>query len=249
MARILPLGWTWSLALILTAPSSLRAQGAVPAARDVIARHVEAVGGKAALERVRSRKVWARHEVRAKRLNGTLELYAARPDKRVLKIEYPGEGARVTGYDGTIGWTKNPGESWKQVRGSDLDELRDDSIFDFDLHPDTFYRSITSVDVSRFENRECYRLHVVSRTGREWEEYYDVQTGLFAGRVFRRVTTTGDVTVRVVATRYQPYEGIRLPGRLSIRSAGVEQIVTVIRVEHNRVDASVFEPPTGVRPN
>ena len=84
-------------------------------------------------------------------------------------------------------------------------------------------------------------LQLVSRTGRVREEYYDVETGLFAGQVFRRATAQGDVTVRIIASKYQLYDGIRIPSRLSIRSAGVEQIVTVIGVEHNRVNASVFE--------
>jgi hypothetical protein len=33
---------------------------------------------------------------------------------------------------------------------------------------------------------------------------------------------------------------VRLPKRLSIRSGGVEQVVTVLEVKHNRVDPSAF---------
>jgi hypothetical protein len=238
---VTPRSWSLLLALALIAPGPRSAQTSLPTAREVIARHVAAVGGEAVLQRTHSRKVWAHYEIPARRLRGSLELYTARPDKRLLKVELPGQGTDVTGYDGARGWTKKPAEALKAVVGPELEQLRDESVFDFDLHPDSLYRSMTVVEKSRFENRECWLLQLVSRTGRVREEYYDVETGLFAGQVFRRATAQGDVTVRIIASKYRLYDGIRIPSRLSIRSAGVEQIVTVIGVEHNRVNASVFE--------
>lgn len=219
----------------------------LPTGREVIRKHVEAVGGEAALLHVTSRYVWARYEFPARRLRGTVELFAARPNRRVLKIEYPDMGTEVTGFDGTVGWTSKPGEPVHLVDGADLAQLRDESIFDFDLHPDSAFRSIETLDAVDFQGRRCYRVQLLSVTGRQWWEYYDIDTGLFAGNLFRRQTSRGAITVMTVVSDYHAFDGVRLPTKLSIRAAGTEEVVTVVRVRDNQVDPSVFEAPRQLR--
>lgn len=235
------------LCLTMMAARQRAVHRSVPTAREVILRHVAAVGGESALRGVRSRYIWARYEFPARRLRGTLELFAARPNKRVLKIQYPDLGTEVTGFDGTIGWTVKPGEPVKAVEGAELALLRDESVFDFDLHPDSVFRSLTVLDAVDFQGHQCYRLQLLSVTGRQWWEYYDVATGLFAGNLFRQETSKGPVTVVTVTADYRPFDGVRLPTKLTIRAAGVEESVTIIRVRHDQVDETVFLPPRQLR--
>ncbi|HKW47091.1 MAG TPA: hypothetical protein VJN70_06585 [Gemmatimonadaceae bacterium] len=243
--------WRQAAALSGVALAAMRAAPArssdLPTAREVIQRHVAAIGGEAAVKAITSRYVWARYEYPARRLRGSLELYAARPNKRLLKIEYPDLGTEVTGFDGKIGWTSKPGEAARPVEGADLALLRDQSVFDFDLHPDSSFRSMTTVDSTDFQGHRCYRLRLVSITGRQWLEYYDIVTGLFVGNMFRQETEQGPITVVTVVSDYRPFDGVRLPTRLSIRAAYVERIVTVVRVRDNQVDASVFDAPPKLR--
>ncbi|HKO16304.1 MAG TPA: hypothetical protein VJU87_08695 [Gemmatimonadaceae bacterium] len=241
-------------AAALAAPSApttaRRAQGGgapLPDAREVIRRHVEAVGGERLLRKIQSRYVWARYEFPARQLHGTVEVFTARPDKRIVKVEYPDLGTEITAYDGTTGWTSKPGERPKRLNGAALAQLRDQSQFDFDLHPDSLFRSIATMDVGDFEGRPCYRLRLVSTTGRQWFEYYDVQSGLFAGNVFPQETDGGPVTVKTIVSDYQPIEGIRVPMKLVIRAAGVEEDVKVMRVRENQVDGAVFALPPALR--
>ena len=233
-----------ALAAMRTAPPR---PSELPTAREIIQRHVAAIGGEEAVRAIKSRYVWARYDYPARRLHGSLELYAARPNKRLLKIEYPELGTEVTGYDGRVGWTSKPGEPVRAVEGADLALLRDESIFDFDLHPDSAFRSITTVDSADFQGHHCYRLRLVSVTGRQWFEYYEIQTGLFTGNMFRQETEKGPVTVVTVVSDYRPFDGVRVPTRLSIRAAYVEQVVTVVRVRDNQVEASVFDAPPKLR--
>jgi hypothetical protein len=235
---------TLTLAALRVAPVR---PATLPTAREVIQRHVAAIGGEDAIMAIKSRYVWARYEYPARRLHGTLELYAARPNKRLLKIEYPDMGTEITGFDGKIGWKSKPGEPVQPVEGADLALLRDQSVFDFDLHPDSAFRSMTVMDSADFQGHHSYRLRLVSVTGRQWFEYYDVQTGLFVGNTFRQETERGPVTVVTVVSDYRPFDGVRLPTRLSIRAAYVEQVVTVVRVRNNQVDASVFDAPPKLR--
>src|SRR5262245_47860299 len=110
---------------LLPSPPSL------PAARDVIRRHIDAIGGAEALSRVRSRYIRASYEIPARRLRGSVEVYAARPNKRLIKVMYPEIGAETSAFDGVRGWTIAATGRVKAVTAKQLLELRDQSVFDF----------------------------------------------------------------------------------------------------------------------
>ena len=217
----------------------------VPTGRDVVNRHVEMIGGRDALMKLHSRHVWATFEIPGERIRGTIEIFAARPHKRVLRVTQADAGTTVTGFDGETAWKKEPSKSAVTIRGRELAQVQDDAVYDFDLHADADVAMLQNLGPVRWEGRECYRLRVASRSGREWTEYYDVGTGLFAGSESRRETDKGQVTVRTVIAGYRSYDGVKLPSALSLRSGGVEQTIKVIRVRHNSVSDAVFVPPAG----
>lgn len=220
----------------------------LPSALEIIKRHINAVGGEEAVLRIRSRSVWARYEYPSRQLRGTVQIYAARPNKRIIKIEYPDVGTEVTGFDGTAGWSATPGTSSRLVSGPELAQLRDESEFDIAPGRDTVFRSIETLDASEFEGRPCYRLRIVSTTERTWFEYFDVATGLFAGSLSQHVTPRGPVSTKLIVSDYRPVDGVLFPYRFTFRTGGVEEIVTIVRVEHNTVAPSVFELPQRLRP-
>jgi hypothetical protein len=220
---------------------------ALPPAGDVIRRHIEAIGGRGAILKLHSRYVWARFELPARRLSGTMQIYAARPNRRLVKMEYPDLGTRVIGFDGEKGWVAEPGGKPVLIHTKELAQLRDESVFDFDLHEDKDFKSIETVERTGFEGRQCYKLRLVSASFRESFEFYDLATGLFAGSILRRETEKGPVTVKTAVSKYKAFDGVRLPARIKLRYAGTEEVITVISVKHNRVDPSVFELPSRLR--
>lgn len=217
----------------------------LPRAWEVIERHLEASGGRAALQRLSSRDVWARYEIPARRLRGELRVLSARPDRLLIKTEYPELGTAVTGFDGTTGWSIEPGSRPTPITDGALADLHADAVFD--RYDEDNLVSAETVDEGDFEGRRCVRLRIVRVPGRESFEYFDVITALFAGSVARRETGKGPVTMRTVVSRYESSDGVRLPHQLRIRTAGVEEIITVMRVTHNGVDPGVFRPPASVR--
>jgi hypothetical protein len=218
----------------------------VPTGREVVNRHVEMIGGHAALMKLHSRHVWATFEIPGERIRGTIEIFAARPNKRVLRVTQTDAGTTITGFDGRTAWKKEPSKSAVAIRGRELAQVQDDAVYDLDLHADANVALLQNRGTVRWEGRECYELRVGSRSGREWTEYYDVATGLFAGSESRRETDKGQVTLRTVIAGYRSYDGVRLPSALSLRSGGVEQTIKVMRVRHNTVADAVFVPPPGV---
>jgi hypothetical protein len=227
--------------------SASRTFAQLPSAREVIKRHVDAVGGAEALARVTSRYIWAGYEIPARHVRGSVEVFAARPNKRVIKLAYPEIGAEVTGFDGTRGWTVAASGTAKPVVGAQLFELRDQSVFDFDSHADSLFRAIETVEETEFDGRTCYRLRLISITQREWSEYYDRATGLFAGSFAPHDTEKGRVTVKTVVRDYAVFNGVRLPTRITLSTAGVDEVIRVRTVKTNTVSSSEFELPRSLR--
>ena len=220
----------------------------LPAARDVIRRHVDAVGGEGAIARISSRYVWAAYEVPSRHLRGSVEVFAARPNKRVIKVQYPDVGAEISGFDGVRGWTVSGTGTAKLVSSRQLIELRDQSVFDFDVHADSLFRSMETVEETDFEGHRCLKLRLTSVLQRTWYEFYDLKTGLFAGSIAPHETDLEPVTLKTVVEEYGIFSGVRVPTRITLRAAGIEEIIKVRDVKSNEVSGAKFELPPKLRP-
>src|SRR5688572_19794469 len=84
-------------------PPTAAAPASLPSARSVIDRHVAAIGGRAAVLGHSSTRATGEFSVVAAGMKGTLEVFAAKPDKSLVKINIPGVGNVVEAYNGTHG--------------------------------------------------------------------------------------------------------------------------------------------------
>ena len=232
-------------ALSQTPAKSGGRQAPLPAGWEVIDRHLAAAGGRAAFLKLSSRDVWARYEIPARRLRGELRVFSARPDRLVIRTEYPELGVAETGFVESVGWTTEPGSRPTLLKGGALADLHADAIFD--RYDEENLLSAETVGFADFEGRLCVKLRVVRVPGRESTEYFDTATGLFAGSVARRDTDKGQITMVTAVSRYEPTDGVLLPRLIRIRAGGVEQIVTIMRVVHNNVNRSIFAVPPKLR--
>ncbi|HVF38436.1 MAG TPA: hypothetical protein VM939_00960 [Gemmatimonadaceae bacterium] len=162
-----------------------------------------------------------------------------------MRTEYPELGQAVMGFNGSVGWTTEPGSRPTVVRDGALGDLHADALFD--RYDEENLVSAETVGFANFDGRRCVQLKIVRVPGRESTEYFDMATGLFAGSTQPRATDKGAVTRRTVVSDYRTSDGIKLPRRIQITVAGVKTIVKVIKITHNRVDPAVFAPPSSLR--
>jgi len=142
-------------------------------AKQIISRYVEAVGGKGALEKIRSRVATGTVEL-PMGLNGTVEVYEASPNRTSVIMNLKGFGILQTAFDDNGSWAQDPVRGY--MRLSDLPSTGD-----------TFHRELQllrEVNSMRFERKEkvaaedCFVLmqtigsHVIQRL------YFSVLTGL-----------------------------------------------------------------------
>ena len=239
-------------ALVIVLPEAVvtpdvRAQEALPSGRDIVSRHIKAIGGEAAFASVSSIRIRGRLEIPAQKIAGDLEVLTARPAKVVYRVTVPSIGRIENGYDGTIGWSVSPVAGPELLAGRQLSEAADDALFDGPLHPPGHVRELVTVARTDFDGRSAYKVRVVFNSGNEQMEYFDTTTGLQIGSEAARATPQGVVQTVNILRNYQKFGPLMHAATFIQRALGFEQIVTVTSCEYNTVPAAAFEPPAEVR--
>jgi hypothetical protein len=242
VAAVLP-----AVTLAQEGEASVATAVSLPPAMQLRERHIEAVGGRAALERYQSSHAVGQFQVPSQGLHGTLEVFAAAPSKLLVKIDIPGIGLVRNGYDGEVGWTINPAMGPMVMDGLRLDQMRQQADFRGLLHLERYVVSGETVEESEFAGRLCYRVKIVTKWDEEYSEFFDKETGLLAGSIRTQDSPMGAIEVTTVLRDWQDFGGIKAPTKVVQQLLGQEQMFVIEQVEYDTVDAAVFELPNEIR--
>jgi hypothetical protein len=222
-------------------------QDALPAARDVIARHVTAIGGETAFRAVRSVHAKGRLEIPAQGIGGDFELFAARPARLLYRAVIPGIGRIESGYNGTIGWALSPISGPELLTGRQLSEAADDAWFDGPLHGPDHMRAAETLGKVEFDGHQAYKLRVTLTSGQDEIEYFDTDSGFQLGSEASRATPQGIVPTVNVTRNYRKFGALMQATTFVQRALGLEQVVTITSCEYDTVTDATFDPPADVR--
>jgi hypothetical protein len=242
-----PVGAERQAAQAQTPPQGSAQPAELPAAREVLDRHLKAIGGSEAILARSSSHAVGTIEVPASGLKGTIELFQAKPNRSLMRTSVAGLGDIQEGFNGTIGWMISPITGPLLLQGKQLEQRKLDSDFYSDIKPESRYESVTVVEKTVFEGRPCYKIRLAHKGGGEDFQFYDADTGLRSGSITTRETPMGSITGTTVESDYKRFGKILYPTKLTISAMGLQQILMITTVEYDRVDPSVFEPPDTIK--
>lgn len=221
---------------------------ALPSARSILDRHIDAIGGRKALAGHKSTRLRGLMSMPANGMTGKLEIMAARPNKSLLRLTIEGVGEIEEGFDGTRGWSVSPMTGPMLTTGPELEERKFDSDFDGPLRDDSRFEYMKTVEKTTFEGRPVYKVALKRKGGTNEDiEYYDVETGLKAGGESTRNTPMGAVSVTSIQSEYKKFGDIMQSTVLKQKIMGIEQIMTFSTIEYDVVDPAAFEIPAAVK--
>ena len=150
-----------------TAPAAAQkpADAALPAAQAVIDRHIEASGGRKALEAINSVALTGTVSIPANGMSGTVEASFARPNKMATRMNLAGIGEVQEGFDGTTAWSISPMTGPMLATGEELAQKAFDADFDRTLGAAQKYESMKTAEKTSFEGRPAYRLEMTRKGG------------------------------------------------------------------------------------
>jgi hypothetical protein len=234
--------------LYAQAPAKTETASGLPDAREIINRHIKAVGGREAILAHKSMHATGTLSVPASGMSGPMEIFgAANPDRVIVITKVAGIGEIAEGFDGSHGWSISPMTGPMLKVGKELTQTKLDADFYSELREPQKYPIVKTMEKTTFDGRPCYKVSVKRIDGVEDIDFYDVATGLRAGSINTRETAMGSMTMTSTEGGYKKFGKLTQATTVTQQVMGVEQKITLSTVEYDNVAASAFEPPAPIK--
>ncbi|RDC65205.1 M16 family metallopeptidase [Adhaeribacter pallidiroseus] len=197
----------------------------------VLDSYIQAVGGRANLEKVKDLIV--RSTITSTGANLTYTQYFKGPDKMVQSIKVGDLEIQKTIINGNKGKVI----SQNGTRVMDPQEVQEQKI-QYGLNSFLRYNTLgvkkNLSTLERIEGRRAYRLELTLPTGQQLYQYYDLETGLKIREVVITATELGNATQVTEVKDYREVSGVKVPYLTQLR-AGNQLISTNVQsVEVNK---------------
>jgi hypothetical protein len=219
----------------------------LPSPRQILEKFEQAIGGAEAFARHDSQYATGMVDMSAQGLKGTMQVFAARPNKMKMVVNIEGIGAITTAYDGSHGWISNPLTGPMLLDGKKLQQIATEADYDHSLHKPDDYKTMELLGKEQFAGDECYKLHLIHRSGFETIEYFSVKTGLQMGFVATEESPFGAMKSTSTVLDYKKFGQFLLPSRIVKEASGMKMTASIDKMEFDQVPASTFELPPDVK--
>jgi hypothetical protein len=228
-----------------TAASNSSASSAkLPSAKQILDKYVEAVGGRAANEKIKTRLMKGTIEMAPMGIKGTVESYAAAPDKTYTKMNIAGIGEIVEVFDGTNSWSVNPVQGSREKTGEELLQTKMTSQFNRELNLAKLYPKIEVRGAEKLGDRDVYVL-VGAPNGLAPETFYfDRETGLLLKSDGVVISPEGKMPYQTFYEDVRAVDGVKMPFKTRTVMPQFEIISVTTEVKNNpAIDAAQFSKP------
>jgi hypothetical protein len=232
---------------LLSGAGTVHAQD-LPAASALVAKYQAAVGGREALAKRTSMHSTGEFSIPSAGMSGQLEAWSARPNKYAMRVSIPGFGDIRTGYTGEVGWSLNPMEGPRLMTGPESLQTADEADFDSSLRPESRIASMTTIEQTKMGGRDCYKVRIEWKSGRETFDCYSTETGLLVATISKQESNMGSTEAITLYDDYKNFDGFSVPTKMTVQVMGMEQVVSITSVTFDQVQPSAFEVPAEIKP-
>ncbi len=196
-----------------------------PTVEQVLAKYHEALGGQAAMDKVKSRSMkgtW----LTSNGMSLGYELMESTPNRLFMILNTPRQGTFERGFNGTAGWEQST-RGLRDLTGDELLFLRRYPSLVGDVKLKEQFSSLTFAGREKIDDREVYVLRGTNTAGKRERLYFDAQTGLLVRRIIFTPTPVGVIPEQVDYSDYRDVEGMKMP--FSMRVSSVDPNFTSTR--------------------
>ena len=237
-----------SAAFAAAQTSTPAAPPATPALDDVLAHYVQALGGKAAIEKLTTTTEKGVFEVPDFGASGPVEVCAKTGDKTVMSIEIAGYGTVRRGYDGTAGWSDEPQGGLRDLAGDELAEARRGASWNAPLRLKDMYPGLAVKGGDKVNGHDAWVLEATINDMKH-RMYFDAGTGLLVRSDQEVKTPDGKGTAVMYFEDYKPVDGVQEAFTLTYSSPQINWNMKLAEVKHNDpIDDAKFAKPAAETP-
>lgn len=228
-------------AILLVAPAVLG-----QTVDEIIAKHLEAMGGKDKIESVKSMKMIGKMQMQG--MEAPITLTVKIPDQ--VRTEFTIQGLTgVQAYDGKNGWAVMPFTGKKDpeaMSGDDVKELEDQA----DIWPLLNYKAkgnqVELLGKDKIEGTDAYKLKLTRKNGDVSTVFLDADNYMEIKDQEKRMIRGTEHEIETSLGDYRPVDGIMFPFAIESSQKGSpeKQKITVDKVQLNApVDEASFKMP------
>ncbi len=227
-------------ALILGLGLQARAQTVA----EIMAKSIEAQGGKDALSKIKDTTTSGTMELIQMGMSAALTIYQKEPDKMRMDIDVM--GMLITqAYDGKKGWFTNPqtGVAEEMTEQQSQAQRLQAMGYDAALNPEKYGITYVLKGKDKLGDKECFVVEQTFKDGFKATAFINASTYLTEKVVSKSDAMGTEVEQETVMTDYRKVDGVTVPFALVIFQGGAEfGRVTVTKVAFNQnLEDSFFQ--------
>ncbi len=224
-----------------------------PSGSSVMAKFIEALGGKPALEKITTR-VEKGNALLAGGHGLPIEILAKSPDARV-SVMHTANGDSVTAFNGHVGWLAAPGRPLREMSASDQYAARLDATVMFPTNLAAMFDELKlQPHPETVEGHAATVVWGITKGQPPVHLYFDPQSGLLVRMLHYIDTALGLNPMQVDYSDYRDVGGVKTPYRWTIARPSGAFTIQLDEVQNNgSIDAARFtepaQPPESGAPN
>jgi len=204
----------------------------LPTTQEILSKYVQALGGREANEKIKTRMVKGTIELAPVGIKGTVENYLSAPDKSYTKSNLQGIGDIIEVYDGTTAWSLNPIQGNRDKDGEELLQTKLISNFYREINLDKLYPKMEVRGTEKVGDKDTYVV-IATPNGLAPETFYfDVKSGLLVRADVTFVSPEGKMPTKTFYEDYREIDGIKLPYKTRVVLPQYEIVSTITEVKH-----------------
>jgi zinc protease len=226
--------------------ADVKSADALPSVDQILDKFVQAIGGKAAMEKVTSRVSKGNFEIPSMGAGGPIEIYSKAPNINLVIINIPGFGVVQQGFNGTVAWAQEPTSGLRELSGPELVSAKREAEFYADIKFKELYPKMTVKGKDKVGDKEVYVIEATPSEGSPALLYFDTQSGLMLRTDREAESPQGKMHVEIFLEDYKEVDGIKMPFTVKQNTPAISFTIKIEEVKHNvPVDDAKFNKPSG----
>ncbi len=232
------------LGFILAVSALAQTSATLPTADQIIEKYIQALGGKAAIEKITSRVIKGTIDIPVAGASGTLEVYLKAPGKGGSIASLSGLGEFLQGCDGKTAWTSDPFQGMRDLSGVELAAAKRESDLHDDLKIKQTFSKMTVTGKEKVGLLDAYVIQAVPVEGNPEKLFFDVQTGLLLRRDVEVESPQGRIPSENYLEDYKEVDGVKIPHTTRQVTPAYTLTVKILEVKTNvPIDDAKFNKP------
>lgn len=199
-------------------------QEKVPAAEELLAAHVQAAGGRAAMDAIKSIYSEATLDVKAQSLKGQVKSWW-KEGRFFIEESIEGVGRTRAGYDGKRYWSDDPISQLRELEGSEAEQYAWASSMFLPAHWKTHFSSAKSLRARKVGAETFYDVELRTKSGEALIMSFDKASKLMREQQFEQISAMGKIPLTVRLSDYRAVGGYKFPHRQEL----VTPILTAVQ--------------------